>query len=119
MRLTIMKRGEEAGEADALRQRIERRIGFALSRFSDELSAVLVRLDDLNGPKGGVDKRCRVQLRGASIGEVVVEETDVEWGPAIDRALSLAGRSVARALDRARPDRGLRPAARQLGQELA
>lgn len=108
MRLTIMRRDEEAGDLDSLREQIERRVGFALSRFSDELSSVLVRLDDLNGPKGGVDKRCRVHLRGPTIGELVVEETDVEWTPAIDRTLSLAGRSVARALDRARPERGQR-----------
>jgi len=108
MRLTILRRDEEAGDLDTLREQIERRVGFALSRFSDELSTVLVRLDDLNGPKGGVDKRCRVHLRGPAIGELVVEETDVEWTPAIDRTISLAGRSVARALDRARPERGAR-----------
>jgi hypothetical protein len=108
MKLTIIKRGDETGVTDALRRQIERRAGFALSRFSDELGSVLVRLDDLNGPRGGIDKRCRVQLRGPDIGELVVEETDAEWTPAIDRTFSLAARSVARALDKARPERSSR-----------
>jgi len=80
----------------------------AFARISDELSSVLIRLDDLNAPRGGIDKRCRVLLRGPKIGERVIDETDVSWVPAIDRALSLAGRSVARALHKGRRHRGAR-----------
>ncbi len=107
MRLTIQFRGGESdsAEAEALRAHVERRIGFALARFSDELGSVLVRLDDLNGPRGGIDKRCRVLMRGPSFGERVVEEVDSAWAPVIDRALSLAGRAVARALERGRVER--------------
>jgi len=107
VRVTIRIRADEA-ETEQLESHIKRRLGFALARISDELTSVLIRLDDLNGPRGGIDKRCHVLLRGPKIGEVVVEETDVSLGPAIDRALSLAGRSVVRALDRARRDRGSR-----------
>lgn len=107
MRLTVQIRGGEgdSAEAEALRAHIERRIGFALARFSDGLGSVLVRLDDLNGPRGGIDKRCRVLLRGPAFGERLVEEVDCAWVPVIDRTLSLAGRAVARALERGRVER--------------
>ena len=116
--MTIQTRADHA-EAEQLEDHIKRRIGFALARLSDELTSVLIRLDDLNGPRGGIDKRCRVLLRGPKIGERVVEETDTEWGPAIDRALSLAGRSVVRALDRVRRERGTRLHVRNLRREIA
>jgi len=101
MRLTI--RGPKTlRDAVELRAHVERRSSFALGRFADELIDVAVVLEDLNGPRDGGDKRCLVQLHGPVVRDVVAEGTDVAWGPAIDRALSLAGRSVARALDRAR-----------------
>ncbi len=41
---------------------IEDRLRFALRRFSHMVRRVEFCLTDLNGPKGGVDKRCRVRL---------------------------------------------------------
>lgn len=107
MRITIKLRGTDEETRATLREQIARRVDFALERFSEKLGSVLVRLDDLNGPRGGVDKRCQVQLRGPTIGELVFEVVDSAWGAAIDRALSLAGRSVSRALGRERRVRGL------------
>lgn len=118
MRVTI--RGTKTRrEAVELREYIERRSRFALGRLADELLDVVVVLEDLNGPRGGVDKRCLVQLHGPVVREVVVEGTDVAWGPAIDRALSLAGRAVVRALDRARGEAARRSGGAQLRGEVA
>ena len=69
MRLTITRRNGDARDEQELRSHIERRVGFALLRFTDALSSVLVRLDDLNGPKGGFDKRCLVHLPGPERGQ--------------------------------------------------
>jgi len=51
----------------ALRQHTERRLHFALGRASGQISRLTVRLSDLNGPRGGEDKRCllRITLTGA------------------------------------------------------
>jgi putative sigma-54 modulation protein len=47
---------------ESLREHIERRIQFTLSWSQHSLQKVIVRLDDINGPKGGADKSCRIQI---------------------------------------------------------
>jgi len=90
-------------EADnGLREHIERRLTFALSRFSDRVTKVAVTLTDNNGPKGGVDKSCRIVVRLRSLGEVIAEVVDTDWPVTIDRAASRAGHNVGRELDRKR-----------------
>ena len=51
----------------ALRQHTERRLHFVLGRANGQISRLTVRLSDLNGPRGGEDKRCllRITLTGA------------------------------------------------------
>ncbi len=46
--------------APSLSEFIERRLGFALGRFASQVIKVVVRLHDLNGPRGGIDQRCRI-----------------------------------------------------------
>jgi len=88
-------------ETPSLRVHVERRLGFALSRLEDRLSGVRVCCTDENGPKGGLDKRCVVELRGPGIDPLVVEARATEWTVAIDQAVELAARALVRALDRA------------------
>ena len=47
---------------DVLSTYIQRRLVFALGRFGRRVERVLVRVEDTNGPKGGIDKRCRVAV---------------------------------------------------------
>jgi hypothetical protein len=52
-----------------------------LSRFRDRLTRVEVHLSDINGPRGGRDRRCALEVRPASRPPVAVDhqaETDVE-----------------------------------------
>jgi hypothetical protein len=46
---------------------------------------VTVRLADLNGPRGGVDKQCRIIVKLRPGEEVVVKDTASEVETAIDR----------------------------------
>ena len=41
---------------DALRNHTERRLGFALSARDDHIQRVIVRLSDINGPRGGAGR---------------------------------------------------------------
>jgi ribosome-associated translation inhibitor RaiA len=87
---------------ERLRDLIERRVRFALGRFESRIRETSVRLTDLNGPKGGIDKRCTivVQLRGGS--SVVASVSDVEFEPVIHRAADRIARIVGRRWDIAR-----------------
>jgi hypothetical protein len=60
MKIQIRKRRVEV--SDALRAYVERRLGFALGRFGDRLGPITVRFSDVNGHRGGVDKRCQIHV---------------------------------------------------------
>lgn len=80
---------------------IERRVEFALGRFSEAISSISVTLEDTNGPRGGVDQLCRMRVN--LIGQrrpVIVESTEVTMRAAVDVSASTACRSVTRMLDR-------------------
>lgn len=87
---------------DSLRKHIERRIQFALSWANHNLRKVTLRLEDINGPKGGADKSCRIQIPIAGGKPVVIEEIQSDLYVAIDRAIERAGRVLSRKLERKR-----------------
>lgn len=90
---------------DALRQHAQRCIQYALSRNDDRIRRIVVRLSDVNGPRGGADKRCQVQVRLTGMPELVIEDTESDMYLAISRATTRAGRSLTRRLKRYIPMR--------------
>jgi ribosomal subunit interface protein len=82
---------------DGLRGHIGRRLRSALERFRGHVDDVQVRLSDVNGPRGGVDKRCRLVLSVARGGVVVAEGRATNFYQAVDLAANRAARSVRRA----------------------
>ena len=84
----------------ALRSHVERRVGFALSTRYDRINRILVRLSDINGPRGGNDKCCRLCVMLPGQVDVVIEDTQANLYVAIDRAADRAGRAVSRKLAR-------------------
>jgi hypothetical protein len=69
---------------------------------------VVVRLGDENGPRGGVDKFCRIQVHLVDAAKVVISDCGPELYAVIDRASDRAARTVAKRLERARF--GIQPA---------
>ena len=61
-----------------------------------------VRIEDRNGSKGGIDKRCQFEVRGPRFGSAIIEEQDSDAFAAVDIAADRAGRTVARLLGRVR-----------------
>jgi len=86
----------------ALLDHIERRLGFALSSRDEHIQRIVVRLSDINGPKGGEDKCCHIQVVLPKLTDVVIEDIEVDMYVAIDRAADRAGRTVGRRLARQR-----------------
>ncbi len=90
---------------DAVREYVQRRLQFAFGWADAQVLCVVVRLSDENGPRGGEDKRCRLQITFAGAPSLVIDDTEADLYVAIDRAADRAGRSVARRLERQRADR--------------
>ncbi len=87
---------------DALRDYVMKRLGLALHHGDDAISRVIVRLSDINGPRGGDDKRCLIEVRLKGAAAVVIEDTAADLYLAIDRAGERAGRTLERRLERLR-----------------
>jgi ribosomal subunit interface protein len=87
---------------EGLREHIERRLQFALSWASQDVRTITVRLFDINGPRGGEDKRCRIQVAFRATQDVVIEDTEADLYAAIDRAADRAERAVGHRLERMR-----------------
>ena len=84
----------------ATKKHIDRRLSFALARSEHMIQSAAVTISDINGPKGGVDKQCRVVIKAAGVPRIVISEKQAAMGLAIDRAISRASQSLARHLKR-------------------
>lgn len=87
---------------EGLRAHLQYRLNFALWRFQDRIARVAVRLSDVNGPRGGVDKVCRLRVRLHGMPDVVIEDTEADLYMAISRAADRAGRTMGRQMERVR-----------------
>lgn len=98
--LAVDVRFRGLASSEFLRAHVLRRIHMHARRFGRALVAVVVRLSDVNGPRGGVDKRCQVTLVRPGQRPVTIEEVSVDAYAAVDaaveRAALTAGRSIAR-----------------------
>lgn len=94
MRIDI--KGSGFSLTTALLDHTERRLRFALTRSSDRIVRVAVLVGDSNGPRGGEDKFCRIQIHLKHAPQVLIEDIGAELYAVIDRAAERAGRNVAK-----------------------
>jgi len=99
--MRIEVRSANVPVSESLRRHVLRKLDFALRRYETRVERLVVRLADLNGPRGGVDKRCRILARLAS-GSVVVEATDGDAYVAVSQAALRLDERVAREIERRR-----------------
>ena len=86
---------------EALQSYIERRLHFSLGRFGRRVGRISVRITDVNGLRGGVDKACYVSAELLPSGGTVIQRTvDANLYAAIGRAVEGLGHLFARALER-------------------
>ena len=86
----------------ALAEHAKRRLQFVLTRRSDCIQRVVMRVGDENGPRGGVDKFCRIQVYLIDAHLAAVEDIGCDLYAVIDRATDRVGRVVVKHLDRSR-----------------
>jgi hypothetical protein len=94
-----------------LRDQAVQRLRFVMRRLAWRVSRARLRLSDVNGPRGGVDKRCQVALNADDGGRpVVITAMARDWRDAIDSALARAAQVLLRrhgqAPERRRRERG-------------
>ena len=89
-----------------------------LGKFAASIERVSVRVTDVNGPRGGVDQRCRVKVVLIGLPSVVVERRHTDMGPAVDAALRAAEESVRSVVGRRRMKPLHRRATRKHGIEV-
>ncbi len=92
----------ESRDPDGAQQRTvaEQRVRFVMRRLSWLVPRARVQLTDVNGPRGGVDKRCQVELKTDLAGTVVITALARDWRTALDQALSRAARALRRVWQR-------------------
>jgi putative sigma-54 modulation protein len=97
--------GTNIHASEAIQEHIFHRLESAFDRFEQRIPHVQVRINDTNGPRGGIDKRCQVQTTIPHVGTFVIEETHRDLYAAIDLAMDRLRQSVSRKLSRNRQRR--------------
>lgn len=100
MKLLLVCRGVALDREAAayIREKVETRLG----RLAPRLSTLHIRLEDENGPRGGIDKRCVVVAEGDAFPRRVVETRGASVRVAVQDALRRLARAILRELRRGR-----------------
>lgn len=108
MRIDIRQSAGWPRAAVALaRTRLESRFG----RFAGRVRSLTVRLTDVNGPRGGPDKKCLIAVHLTHPRRViVVEDVDTDHDVVVSRAAERTARAILRAVQSARDCRMLQGA---------
>ena len=111
-RLTPVSVRAHGMQIDAHHRRyIRDRLGQKLAKVAPAIERVYVRLDDLNGPKGGIDHACRIQVTLSGLGVVIVEERSEDAITSFDLAVDRVMHALEHRMGRVRE--GHVPAARR------
>ncbi len=96
MKMRLAAHGIEL--SDEFTDYIGRRVHFGLGRFVGRIRALSIRLADINGPRGGVDKRCDIRVDVGLRNQVIVCERQANLHAAVAFAMERAERAVERQL---------------------
>jgi ribosomal subunit interface protein len=110
-------RGREISISQVLRDHIERRLRFALDRFANRVRQVRVKVGDLNGPRGGIDKCCKLAISLDRPSTIVLESHASNVYAAIDCVADKAATCIGRRLKRPHGRNQLRNISELLFQE--
>jgi putative sigma-54 modulation protein len=103
MELSIKTHGLDL--SDPLKTYTERRLRLSLGDFVTQLDGVEVRLGDINGPRGGIDKRCAIKVILRRFGVVFARAAGTNVYSTVDHAATRIRAVVSRTLSRRRARR--------------
>lgn len=93
---------KQAGIDKNITSEAKRLLKFSMSRFEGTVTRVKIHFSDLNGPKGGIDKRCRVSVKLKKAGQVVVLSEGENYIEALSNCLERLVRSIRREIRKRR-----------------
>lgn len=98
MKMDIRSQGVTV--SDDLQAYIERCVNFGLDWAGHDVDRIVISLSDINGPRGGNDKRCHLRIPLSRMRDVVIEEVACDIQAAIAHAVDRASGSLERRLSR-------------------
>ena len=84
----------------ALKKHVDSKVRLALGIYTEKIRRIDVFLNDINGPKGGVDTQCKIKIIPYGQKTIVVQETGLSVLEAINICSSRAKRVASRRFDR-------------------
>lgn len=92
MQIHVLSKTTQSGIDNV--ETVHRRASSLLDRFSHRITALHVQLDDLNGPKGGVDRHCSMKARLDDGSEFLAHARSAHIPSAVDSAMRRVARSI-------------------------
>jgi hypothetical protein len=81
---------------------LRRKLGMKLGKFARHIERVSVRIRDVNGPRGGIDKACVIKVVLSGLPSVIVRQQHASPQAAMDGALRRVEYAVRRSVQRRR-----------------
>lgn len=82
--------------SDPLKQQIRQKLKNVLERFGERIRMVRVVLSDINGPKGGSDKRCVIKIDVNNHKTLVIDEVTSNIQESVHRCSRRAKHAISR-----------------------
>ena len=100
MKTSIIGRGSQFDKQTL--QFVSKRVNFALDRFASTIRSLRIVLSDLNGPRGGLDKSCKLiaELNQGSV--LAIEQIAPHTESAVCNAFDRLKQQIGRHLNRLR-----------------
>jgi putative sigma-54 modulation protein len=102
--MTVEIRSHQIAPTAAMRDFVNRQATNILGRFGGAVQSATLRVQDVNGPRGGHDKQCLLALSGSRLGLLVIKATDANFYTAVTRVMKRANEAVRRTLGRQRTE---------------
>lgn len=100
MFMKILMRAKNLQLTDEVKTSIHRRVYFSLGRFSSCIRDIKIMLTDINGPRGGIDKSCQVNIRLKPYGEVFIKDQSEDLQGVIYSIFDRLNRTLERKIKR-------------------
>ncbi len=103
--MVVRVHGRNMPVTEAMLRFVRERFEAALGPREPLVQTVCVHVEDVNGPRGGADKRCLAEITLARRGRLVVDAREPDLYRAIQSAAKRARTSVFHSIDRRRSAR--------------